>query len=124
MPTVLVIDDDPGVLATVGEILTDQGHSVVMAGDGHAGVQAVERYRPDLVICDIFMPEQDGLGAIRELSKAHPTLPILAISGRYVHYLKIASGLGASAVLLKPFRARELERSVDALLHDRSAVTP
>jgi CheY-like chemotaxis protein len=121
MATVLVIDDDPGVRATVRDMLLELGHAVLDAEDGRAGLEAIERHPPDIVICDILMPEQDGLGVIRELSLKHPALPILAISGRYAQYLKIARSLGASAALLKPFRSTDLQDSVTQLLHERCA---
>jgi DNA-binding NtrC family response regulator len=119
MATVLVIDDDPDASATMGHMLAALGHAAIEACDGEAGLREIARHRPDLVICDIFMPEQDGLVTIKELSRRHPALPIVAISGHDSLWLSIAEEFGATvlATLAKPFGLTELQCCVDRLLH-------
>jgi DNA-binding response OmpR family regulator len=117
MAKVLVIDDDAGLRATVGEMLALLGHQAVEAADGRKGIEAAEADPPDLVICDIFMPDCEGLATIRELRRTREDLPILAISGRDSFYLKIAERLGAGAGLSKPFGIDQLGHWVNGLLY-------
>src|SRR5689334_15486785 len=116
MAKILVIEDEPDLRATICEMLSELGHYSVAAGDGRAGAEIVAADRPDLVICDIFMPEHEGLATITRLPRSHPRLPILAITGRDQFYLNAAQKLGAIAGLKKPFGIDQLQGSVDQLL--------
>ena len=121
MARILVIDDDPTIRALVAGILETQGHSVVDAKDGRAGVALFGRESVDLVVTDIVMPEQEGIetiGAVRRLNRA---VPILAISGSATvggsgDYLRAAAALGATATLQKPFTADQLAGTIERLL--------
>lgn len=66
---------------TTERMLARFGHSVVRVANGAQGVEAFPSVKPDLVITDIVMPEQDGLETINQLLAVEPKLPILAISG-------------------------------------------
>jgi len=118
MARILFIDDDPAVLALAGAALTAGSHHVTLAINGRAGVAAYRRETFDLVVTDLFMPEQDGIETIEQIRKITRTLPILAISGshRGAEYLRAASALGASATLEKPFTPDQLIEAVDQLL--------
>lgn len=73
----------------------------------------------DVVIVDLFMPDQDGLETITQLHKEFPTLAIIAISGGYAAsatMLSVAEELGAARVLEKPFDAELLLATVDEVL--------
>lgn len=106
MAKILVIDDDPQVLKLMVAYLTRDGHDITTAGDGKQGIRQLETGQFDLVITDIVMPEQDGLGVLMWL-KTQPTRPkIIAISGGSVSLdqdllLKMAS-FSADRVLAKP----------------------
>ena len=80
--------------------------------------------RPDLVITDIIMPEQEGIGTITEMRKAKPDAKIIAISGSGpigdADFLKMARSLGAMDVVSKPFDADELLTIVENCLADRA----
>jgi CheY-like chemotaxis protein len=122
MAHLLVIDDDADVRHLIRRYLEEAGHSVIEAEDGYAGLTAFRRAAIDLVITDIFMPEQDGIETIRMLRKLRPTIRIIAISGGIVGdriYLREAKALGADGVLSKPFRREDLLNLVDACLGDR-----
>ncbi|MES2643509.1 MAG: response regulator [Myxococcota bacterium] len=124
MPRVLVIDDTQDMLDLVQVILEDAGYEVEVASDGKAGLAAQRRSPADLVITDIFMPDQDGLETIVHLRREFPEARILACSGGgrlgvADGYLRTAQHLGADAVLSKPFEQEELLQTVRDLLPRR-----
>ena len=109
---VLVIEDHDGVAEVIEKVLLHDGHRVLRARDGEEGVSVFNRHRFDLVITDILMPVQEGLGTIRTLLGQQPDLKVIAVSGggqwRGTDFLSEARASGAIATLEKPFRPREL----------------
>src|SRR5215471_13095472 len=81
MARILVIDDDSLVRATARAILESAGHAVTSAADGNLGLNQCIKEPFDLVLCDIFMPNKDGIETIRQLRRSCPGLPIIAMSG-------------------------------------------
>jgi DNA-binding response OmpR family regulator len=120
MAKILLVDDDVLVRDSLTFALQDAGHQVVPAGNGDEGLAALERETFDLVILDILMPEREGIETIREIRKTWKTIPVLAISGGdktgWSDFLRMASTLGATDTLAKPFTATELVKRVDRLL--------
>lgn len=120
MASILVIDDHEAVLETVKVILARQGHAIRTAPNGKAGMALMARRPFDLIITDIFMPEQDGIETIAQLRAISERLPILAISGCDIvggaNFPQAAKQIGASDTLAKPFRATELIGKVETLL--------
>ena len=116
---ILVIDDDSGMRYTLARVLSSGGHEVVTAEDGDRGMEAFRRLLPELVITDIFMPEQEGIETIRQIRRERPTAKIMAISGSIsgdrFDVLEIARLLGADDALQKPFDAAELLNRVEQL---------
>ena len=106
MAKILVIDDDPQLRRLLGRVLTATGHAVHEAKNGREGIDMFNLTLPALVITDLVMPDTEGIETIRELRRAAPALPILAISGGSNHplYLRAATELGATAALAKPFK--------------------
>jgi CheY-like chemotaxis protein len=96
------------------------GHEVVLASNGRAGVAAVEAGVFDLVICDIFMPGMDGIETITAFHRSKPQMPVIAMSGFMFRdgqspapdYLSLSTKLGAAYSLRKPFRPHELLKAV------------
>jgi len=109
---ILLIDDDLIVRQTIASVLTDAGYEVVSAGDGLSGMRAYRHSRPDLVITDIIMPDQEGIQTLMEIHKVDPTAKVIAISGggrtSNLRILDVARTMGASDVLAKPFDLEEL----------------
>src|SRR5579863_2431484 len=123
-PTALIIDDDQEVLATIAELVRALGFKVLTAEDGLRGVEVFRRSEPDVVLIDIVMPEQDGIGAILQMRSHRPDAKIIAMSGKFgdghAGYLAMAKKLGANAVLAKPFGFEELARAMCAVLQDEN----
>jgi len=119
MTKILVIDDDALLRVTMAATLSTKGHAVVEAGNGLDGVAEARRQRPDLVIVDTIMPEQDGIETLIRLRASHPHLPVLAIGGgraRDLDFLALATSMGATATLAKPFVPQALIELVDRCL--------
>jgi DNA-binding response OmpR family regulator len=120
MTCVLVIDDDAGVRASLQLFLEIAGYRVLSARDGLEGIREFQARRPDIVITDILMPEQEGMETIVQLRALAPEVPIVAISGggRFgeADVLAMAQSLGANAVLPKPFDAEMLLAAIERLV--------
>ena len=124
MARVLIIDDDDVARAVLLRTLTMAGHEAIGARDGVEGMARFRYHsvhRPvDLVITDIFKPNQEGLATIMELRRASPSLKIIAISGggarASLDVLPVAEALGAHRSLRKPFTPAEVMEAVRAVL--------
>ena len=97
-------------------LLEDGGYKVLSAEDGLRGMAMFRSERPDLVITDIIMPEQEGIQTIAEMRKAKPDAKIIVISGSgrigNIDFLRIAQHLGASDAIAKPFDRDDLLKRV------------
>jgi CheY-like chemotaxis protein len=115
---ILVMDDDPDMRELMRATLEAAGHTVTLASDGRQGVESYRAKPADLVITDLFMPDQEGLETIKQLQIEFPDLPIVAISGKPTGgtMLTVAQRLGARAVLQKPFLPDELLKAVEQSL--------
>ena len=120
MARILVIDDDAAVRRVIRRILASKGHEVIEAESGVGGVKLFKDERPDLVVTDIFMPDQDGIETISELRQIEPDIRIIATSGggssKDPIYLDFSVQLGADIALLKPFKPADLLQAVANLL--------
>jgi CheY-like chemotaxis protein len=124
---ILVIDDDAAVQKTLTAVLEGSGYEVQCADDGRHGVRAFRTRRPDLVICDIIIPDIEGIQTIMELRSLAPDCPIIAISGgaRFGNcdFLRIARQLGVSGAVSKPFEINDLLQTVAAHLPASSSAS-
>jgi two-component system, chemotaxis family, chemotaxis protein CheY len=112
MKKILVIEDNAIVRNTMMRILQSAGYTVVTANDGLQGVDVFRKELPDLVISDIIMPQQEGIGTIRQILAEYPGTKIIAISGGgrigNTDFLSIARKMGAIDALPKPFDPDDL----------------
>ena len=121
MSMILIADDDNEVRTFLKDMLERAGYSVIEAKNG---AEVIRIYRQKqkkvaLVIVDIVMPEQDGIGTITELTNLDPLVKIIAISGggQFVNLdiLRVAKQLGAKHTFAKPFDRKEMLMAVKEL---------
>ncbi|MBB1521024.1 two-component system response regulator RssB [Aquipseudomonas guryensis] len=110
----LIIDDDEVVRASLAAYLEDSGFTVLQAANGLQGLEVFELQRPDLVICDLRMPQVDGLELIRRINVLNTEVPVIVVSGAGVMSDAVeALRLGAADYLIKPLEdLAVLEHSV------------
>jgi DNA-binding response OmpR family regulator len=113
---VLVVEDEPSIATAVAHRLGAEGWTVEVAGDGHAGVEAASRLRPDLVVLDVMLPGIDGLEVCRRI-QAERAVPVLMLTARDDETdMLVGLGVGADDYMTKPFSMRELVARCKALL--------
>ncbi len=124
MAKVLVVDDSLSVRKVVERALLGRQMEVVCAATGSEALERIERDEPDVVVCDVVMPDKDGY-EICDFVKRHPRLgrtPVLLMSGMVNDEVRErAARVHSADVLSKPFAADELLRRIDGLL---AAVAP
>jgi len=117
---ILLVEDDPGLARALEVVLRREGYPVVLATDGQAAMDLIIKRRVALVISDIFMPEGDGFELLNFLRRLTPHPPLVAMSGagdgRVSNILEIASALGATRILAKPFATAQLLALVHELI--------
>jgi two-component system, OmpR family, KDP operon response regulator KdpE len=113
---ILIVDDEPSILATMGPLLRGRGYEVSTATTGHAALEAVDRQPPQLVVLDLGLPDLDGVEVCRRLREGR-AIPILVLSARGAERDKVAAlDAGADDYVTKPFGAEELLARVRAAL--------
>lgn len=118
--SILMVDDNTQLRELLGGALTKMGYEVTSASNGAEAFKAISLNRYDVVLTDMLMPERDGIEVIGELRRLQPEARIVAMSGggrgSRDHYLQTAKGLGAHAVLGKPFSMSELTAALDSVM--------
>ena len=114
--TILVVEDDNALRGVLVETLRAAGHRAVEARTGAEGRRWFNHYRPDVILLDLGLPDQDGLEVIRAVRTAGLT-PIIVLSARDAEAVKVAAlDLGADDYLAKPFGLEELLARIRAAL--------
>jgi two-component system response regulator MprA len=117
MANVLVVDDDPRLLAMLRRTLSYEGFRVSTAKDGLEALDCVFENHPDVIVLDWMIPKLDGVGVLRALRDQDDETPILMLTARdAVHYRVEGLERGADDYLVKPFESVELVARVKALL--------
>jgi DNA-binding NtrC family response regulator len=118
MATILVVDDELGIRALLSEILSDEGHTVELAQNAQQAREQRERFKPDLVLLDIWMPDIDGVTLLKEWAAGGLlTMPVIMMSGHgTIDHAVEATKVGAVAFLEKPITLQKLLRAVEQAL--------
>lgn len=125
MTRILVIEDEVQIRANVGDILEMAGFEVAVAENGQVGLQTAREWAPDLILCDIMMPELDGYGVLAALrqGEATATIPVIFLTAKSDHSdLRYGMELGADDYLCKPFEARQLLGAIASRLKRNAQV--
>jgi two-component system phosphate regulon response regulator OmpR len=113
---IIVCDDDRLIRSMLDEFLTDEGYTVSVAQDGAELRRLVPRVRPDLVICDLKMPGEDGLSLTRWMrGEGHCAVLMLTAMGSTTDRV-VGLEMGADDYLVKPFEPAELRSRIRAIL--------
>ena len=71
-PSVLIVDDEPSILQSLGGLLSDEGFEILTALNGYEALKIIDKEAPDLVLLDIWMPGIDGIETLKEIKKDNP----------------------------------------------------
>jgi DNA-binding NarL/FixJ family response regulator len=117
MKRILVIEDQPVMRRNIQTILEMEGFDVATAENGRTGVEAVKAVPPDLILCDVMMPELDGYGVLAALrqDKGTATIPFIFLTAKGEKAdLRTGMNLGADDYLAKPVSSDELIAAINA----------
>ncbi|WP_026839198.1 response regulator [Gillisia sp. JM1] len=119
MKKILLIEDDVTVRENTAELLELSEYEVVTSNDGRQGCIKAQAELPDIIICDIMMPEMDGYGVLQELSENPKTanIPFIFLSAKTEHKdIRRGMDLGADDYLTKPFEELDLLSAIESRL--------
>jgi len=121
---VLVVDDEPNILATMQPLLKGQGYEVTSAMSGRAALAALQHEVPDVIVLDLGLPDMDGVDVCRQMRET-TAVPILVLSARGAEGDKVAAlDAGADDYVTKPFGAEELLARIRAALRRVDGPSP
>lgn len=125
MNTVLVIEDTQYVREEVTTILELEGFKVIAAANGKKGIELYNQQRPDLILCDIMMPEMDGYEFLEYLKKEEPDfdIPFIFLTAKAARSEQRKGMIeGADDYIVKPFTAEELVQSIRSRLERQNQI--
>lgn len=116
---ILIIDDTVDTVATLFELLTDEGYAVATATDGHQALEMMGRLRPDLVVCDLMMPGLDGMQVLEKVQTICPNQRFLFLTafGSFPRYIE-ALERGAYDMIQKPCSNADLLHAIERALNE------
>ena len=124
MAQILIIEDNAEVRDNLGDILSLAGYDAIQADSGKRGIELAIAERPDLILCDIMMPELDGFGVLKILGGREDTrnIPFLFVTAKSEQEdLRRGMNLGADDYVTKPFYKDELLRVIEVRLRKSSS---
>ena len=119
MKRILLIEDDKALRENTEELLELCGYSVTTASNGKIGIETAIKILPDLIVCDIMMPEVDGYGVLENISNNEKTkqIPFIFLSAKTEHKeIRKGMDLGADDYLTKPFEEEDLTSAIESRL--------
>lgn len=126
MANILIVDDELGIRELLSDILGDEGHTVELAENAAQAREALPRFRPDLVLLDIWMPDTDGVTLLKEWSATGQLgMPVVMMSGHATIDTAVeATRIGAMAFLEKPVTLQKLLKAVEQALNKKPLAAP
>ncbi|MFM7406542.1 MAG: EAL domain-containing protein [Cuspidothrix sp.] len=126
MNKILIIEDEPQIRNNIQQILEIEGFVTLTAEDGLEGLYMAEKHQPDLIICDVMMPNLDGYGLIKALRQKPLTaeIPFIFLTAK-AEYTDLRQGMqmGADDYLTKPFQVNELLQTISTRLEKHKILT-
>src|SRR5262245_15975421 len=121
---ILIVDDEPGILSTLGGILSDEGYATLATRSGEEALALYEKRQPAVVFLDVWLADRDGLETLQALRQSDPTAAIVMMSGHGTTATAVkAIKMGAYDYLEKPLSYRRaVEAAAGALSYRRSLV--
>jgi two-component system, OmpR family, response regulator ResD len=122
MTRILIVEDEPNMVAGLRDNFEFEGYDVITAQDGVAGLQRALDDSPDLVLLDVMMPRMSGLDVCKQLKTKRPSIPVIMLTARGQEVDKVVGlELGADDYVTKPFSPRELVLRVESVLRRSQA---
>ncbi len=119
-PSILIVDDEPSILQSLGGLLSDEGFEVKTAANGYEALKIVDTESPDLVLLDIWMPGIDGIETLKEIKKNNPHIQVIIISGHGTIETAVkATKLGAFDLIEKPLSIDKVIVAINNALNFR-----
>jgi DNA-binding response OmpR family regulator len=119
MTKILIIEDEAGIRMTLSLMLKVEGFDVIVAENGRAGIEAARAKTPDLILCDVSMPEMNGFEVLEELRRdpAFAAIPFVFLTAHTdSRNRRRGMDLGANDYVTKPFTRDELLKAVTACI--------
>ncbi len=119
----LLIDDDPNLILLVQDYLEFRGYAVITAENGREALDILKEEIPDMIICDVMMPEMDGYTFVKNLRENPHTewIPVLFLSAKGQSQDRVKGlNTGADVYMVKPFEPEELVAQVESTLKQAS----
>ena len=117
MAKILIVEDEPNMVAGLRDNFEFEGYEVITASDGLSGLNRALHESPDLIVLDVMMPRMSGLDVCKQLKAKRSTVPIIMLTARGQEVDKVVGlELGADDYVTKPFSIRELLARVNAVL--------
>ncbi|MGV0024622.1 response regulator transcription factor [Phormidesmis priestleyi] len=119
----LLIDDDPNLILLVKDYLEFRGYEVITAENGREALEVLEQEVPDMIICDVMMPEMDGYSLVSAIRSDPKTswVPVLFLSAKGQSQDRVKGlNIGADVYMVKPFEPEELVAQVESSLKQAS----
>lgn len=125
MSRILIVDDEPAIGWSLGELLEDRGHSVTLAANVEEALDACRRVQPDLLLLDVRLPGRDGLSAIGDFKSLAPRAAVVVMTAfGDLDTAVRAVEAGAAEYLVKPFDAARVTDAVERLLESTGPAAP
>ena len=116
---ILIVDDEPNIVRTVGDRLKMSGYHVTVATDGQEAIERALQEKPDVILLDVLMPKLDGHATLERLRQMEETksVPVIMLTARsQVEDVVRASSMGATDYVVKPFDLVELLEKIKSAL--------